>query len=87
MQKNQEHGKKAVKRGIKRLGIPYRLRFADELSDGRGGFRKNGRGVYAIEVDVGGEIQARHFLHSLFSSALSLVCLCVNPHNVFNLLL
>lgn len=38
----------------------YGLRFSDDGCDGGGGFGEDGRGVDAVKVDVGGEIEARH---------------------------
>lgn len=47
----------------------YGFGFADESSNGGGGFGEDGRGVDTFEVDVGGEVEARHrFDISLFKS-------------------
>jgi len=43
----------------------YGFGFTDESSDGGGGFGEDGRGVDTFEVDVGGEVEARHRFKSL----------------------
>jgi len=45
----------------KRRRKTYSLGFADEVGDGGGGFREDGRGVNTVEGDIGGDVEARHF--------------------------
>lgn len=38
----------------------YGFWFSNEFGDGGSGFREDGRGVDAVEGDVGGDVEARH---------------------------
>ena len=53
------------------MGREYVLRLADDFSDGGGSFGEDGRGIDAVEANVGGDVKARHLL-------LLFVCLFVS---------
>lgn len=48
----------------------YSFRFANDLGNGRGGLREDGRGVYAVQAHVSGQVQARHLRSITLCSAL-----------------
>lgn len=40
--------------------ITYLLRFADDVGDSSGGFRKDGININSIQVNISGDVKARH---------------------------
>jgi len=59
---SQKKENKIGELGFERGGGTHALWLADELGDSLGGLGEDGGGVDSLEVDVGGDIEARHLL-------------------------